>query len=375
MPTTTIAHDIPAVAKQFAMAGDLLGFQPCGHGLINDTYEVRYNQGGVAVRYVIQRINHHVFQRPELVMDNIVRVTTHIGKKLSATGGGDIARRVLTLVPARNGKLWYKDAAGNTWRVYVYIENAVAHDRVESPAVAEEAARAFGEFQQLLVDLKGPRLADTIPNFHHTRSRYNALMQAVEDDAAGRVKSVRAELDWVREREAVVDVLLNLQASGDLPERITHNDTKINNVMMDQATGEGICVMDLDTVMPGLVLYDFGDLVRATTISTAEDALELDQVRMRRSLFDALVRGYIKGTGGFLTDKEVEYLAFSGKLITLETGIRFLTDYLNGDQYFKTTRPLHNLDRFRVQAKMVESIESQETAMQGTVETYRAQLS
>lgn len=375
MPNSQKSSNIPDVARQFSMAGDFLGFQPCGNGLINDTYEVRFNQGGVPVRYVIQRINHHVFKQPELVMDNIIRVTGHIGKKLQESGEPEIARRVLTLVPCRNGRLWYKDADGNTWRGYVYVEGAEAHNHVESPALAEEAARAFGEFQSLLVDLDGPRLADTIPNFHHTRSRFNALLQAVNDDVAGRVKSVRAELDWVLEREAVVDVLLKLQSSGELPERITHNDTKINNVMMDRATGQGLCVMDLDTVMPGLVLYDFGDLVRATTISTAEDSLDLSAVRMRRSMFDALVRGYLKGAGSFLTDKEVEYLAFSGKLITLETGIRFLTDYLNNDVYFKTNRPSHNLDRFRVQSRMVESIESQETAMQGAVEAFRLAVS
>ncbi len=364
----TATYHLPTIAAQFALPGDLLDYAPCGQGLINDTFELRYSQGGVPVRYVMQRINHHVFQHPELVMDNIVRVTQHISAQLASRGEPEIARRVLTLVPTRSGKLWHKDPQGNTWRVYVYIERAIAHNHVESPALAEEAARAFGEFQRLLVDLKGPRLADTIPNFHHTRSRYQALMQAVDDDAAGRVRSVAAELDWVRERESVVDVLLNLQATGELPERITHNDTKINNVMIDEATGEAICVMDLDTVMPGLVLYDFGDLVRATTISTAEDSLELDQVRMRRFMFEALVRGYLRGAGSFLTAKEMEYLPFSGKLITLETGIRFLTDYLNGDHYFKTTRTAHNLDRFRVQARLVESIESQETALLGAVE-------
>ena len=367
-------HDIPSVARHFSMSGELTEFRPCGQGLINDTYEVRFNQGGVAVRYIIQRINHNVFQHPELVMDNIIRVTSHIAQRLKHTGEKDLGRRVLTLIPTRSGKRWYKDEAGNTWRGYIYVEGAEAHDRVESPALAEEAARAFGEFQSHLVDLKGPRLADTIPNFHHTRSRYNALLQAIDDNAAGRIKSVRTELDWIMEREPVVDILLNLQSAGELPERITHNDTKINNVMMDVNTGEGLCVMDLDTVMPGLVLYDFGDLVRTTTISTAEDSLELDAVQMRRSMFDALVRGYLRGADGFLTDTEVEYLAFSGKLITLETGIRFLTDYLNGDVYFKTTRPTHNLDRFRVQARMVESIEAQETALQGAVEEFRKSL-
>ena len=367
-------HDIPSVARHFSMPGELTEFRPCGQGLINDTYEVHFDQGGVAVRYIIQRINHNVFQHPELVMDNIIRVTSHIAQKLKNSGIKDLGRRVLTLIPTRSGRGWHKDETGNTWRGYIYVEGAEAHDRVESPALAEEAARAFGEFQSHLVDLKGPRLADTIPNFHHTRSRYNALLQAIDDNKAGRVKSVRTELDWIMEREPVVDVLLNLQSIGELPERITHNDTKINNVMMDVKTGEGLCVMDLDTVMPGLVLYDFGDLVRATTISTAEDSLDLDAVEMRRPMFDALVRGYLRGAGGFLTDTEAEYLAFSGKLITLETGIRFLTDYLNGDVYFKTTRPSHNLDRFRVQTRMVESIEAQETALQGAVEEFRKSL-
>lgn len=353
------------------MPGEFLGSNPCGQGLINDTFEVRFDQGGVPVRYVIQRINHHVFTQPELVMDNIMRVTRHIERKLRDAGEPDLARRVLTLVACRDGRLWQKDEFGNTWRGYIYVEGAEAHNHIDSPKLAEEAARAFGEFQSQLVDIKGPRLADTIPNFHHTRNRYNALMQALNDDVTGRAREILPELDWVMQRESVVDVLLNLQATGELPERITHNDTKINNVMMDVQTGHGLCVMDLDTVMPGLVLYDFGDLVRATTISTAEDSLELDKVRMRRSLFEGLVRGYLRGAGSFLSDKEVEYLAFSGKLITLETGIRFLTDHLNGDVYFKTQRPSHNLDRFRVQAKMVESIESQETAMQGTVEACR----
>jgi hypothetical protein len=364
MPLQTKSFNIPEVAAQFALAGELVQHEPCGNGLINDTYSVHFNQGGTPVRYVIQRINHHVFKHPELVMDNIIRVTQHITKKLQAAGAEEIVRKVLTLIPTRNGKLWYEDAAGNTWRCYIFIEGAEAHSHVDSPDLAEEAARAFGEFQSMVVDLEGPRLADTIPHFHHTRSRFDAFLAALQSDAAGRAQLIPTEIEWVLSREDTVDVLLDLQSRGELPERITHNDTKINNVMIDIATGQGICVMDLDTVMPGLVLYDFGDLVRATTISTAEDSLELENVTMRMPMFQALVRGYLSSARSFLTQREVDYLAFSGKLITLETAIRFLTDYLNGDTYFKTKRPDHNLDRFRVQARMVESIESQEPAMQ-----------
>jgi hypothetical protein len=364
-------HDIPRLAAEFRMPGDYVSHAPCGHGHINDTYEVRVNQAGTPVRYILQRINHAIFTRPDLVMDNIHRVTTHIVEKLQANKATEVYRRVLTLVPCRDGRLWHQDAGGNHWRAYLYVEGAEAHSHVNSTALAEEAAKSFGRFQHLLSDLPQPRLADTIPDFHHTRSRYDALMKAVEEDRAGRAAGIAADLDWCRAHEKHVDVLLNGLADGSLPERITHNDTKINNVMIDHHTGEGICVMDLDTVMPGLVLYDFGDLVRTTTISTAEDEQDTSLVQMRLPMFSALVRGYLSTARGFLTQAEIDQLAFSGKLITLETGLRFLTDYLNGDVYFKTRHPSHNLDRFRVQARLVESIERQESAMQDVV----AQLS
>ena len=359
--------DIAHLAAEFRMPGDYISHAPCGHGHINDTYEVRVNQAGTPVRYILQRINHTIFTRPEQVMENIHRVTTHITEKLHASQVKDIYRRVLTLVPCRDGRLWHQDAAGNHWRAYLYVEGAEAHSHVNSTALAEEAARSFGRFQHLLSDLPLPRLADTIPNFHHTRSRYDALMLAVAENRAGRRDALALEIDWCRERESMVDVLLNAHAAGLLPERITHNDTKINNVMIDHHTGEGICVMDLDTVMPGLVLYDFGDLVRTTTISTAEDEQDTSLVQMRLPMFEALVRGYLASASSFLTNTEIDYLAFSGKLITLETGLRFLTDYLNGDVYFKTRHPQQNLERFRVQAQLVESIERQQSSMEEVV--------
>ena len=359
--------DIAHLAAEFRMPGDYISHAPCGHGHINDTYEVRVNQAGTPVRYILQRINHTIFTRPEQVMENIHRVTTHITEKLHASQVKDIYRRVLTLVPCRDGRLWHQDAAGNHWRAYLYVEGAEAHSHVNSTALAEEAARSFGRFQHLLSDLPLPRLADTIPNFHHTRSRYDALMLAVAENRAGRRDALALEIDWCRERESMVDVLLNAHAAGLLPERITHNDTKINNVMIDHHTGEGICVMDLDTVMPGLVLYDFGDLVRTTTISTAEDEEDTSLVQMRLPMFEALVRGYLASASSFLTNTEIDYLAFSGKLITLETGLRFLTDYLNGDVYFKTRHPQQNLERFRVQAQLVESIERQQSSMEEVV--------
>lgn len=356
-------HDVTSVTSHFQMPGDYLGHRPCGNGHINDTFVVAFSQGGNRVRYIVQRINHLVFTKPAVVMDNIIRVTTHLANKLRQANEPELHRRVLTLIPCRNGNLWHCDDAGNHWRAYIYIEGAEAHDHVDSPALAREAARCFGGFQKALVDLPGPRLGDTIPNFHNARVRFDAFRQAVETDRAGRASSCEDAIAWVMEREEIVDVLLRLHQCGDLPERITHNDTKINNVMIDNVSGEGVCIMDLDTVMPGFALYDFGDLVRTTTISSAEDEQDLSRVQMRLPLYEALVSGYLQAAGDFLTDCEKEHLAFAGKLITFTIGMRFLTDHLNGDTYFKVHRDNHNLDRFRVQAKMVESIEAQEDAM------------
>ncbi|MGI8601574.1 MAG: phosphotransferase enzyme family protein [Verrucomicrobiales bacterium] len=368
------AQDVRAVARHFAMPGEFLSAQPCGNGHINDTFEVRFSQGGLPVRYIVQRINHHVFKRPDLVMDNIRRVTEHITRKLRSAGEPEPDRKVLSLISCRDGRLWHQDAAGNHWRGYVYIERARAHDHVDNPRLAEEAACAFGRFQHQLTDLPGGRLGDTIPDFHHTRRRFDTLMHAVSEDRCGRASEVETEIDFCREREWMVDVLLDLQAKSQLPERVTHNDTKINNVMIDTESGRGVCIMDLDTVMPGLVLYDFGDLVRTTTISTAEDEVHSENVHMRLPMFEALVKGYLEGAGSFLTETEIENLGFSGNLITLEVALRFLTDYLEGDHYFKIDRPDHNLDRFRVQAALVKSMEAQEAAMRAVVDRWRGAL-
>ena len=364
------SSDLRSLARHFAFPGDYVSHAPCGHGHINDTYEVRYNQAGTQVRYILQRINHEIFTRPAEVMSNIQRVTSHIAAQLEKQGEPEACRKVLTLVPCRDGRLWHKDSDGSHWRAYFYIEGAEAHDHVNSTALAEEAARAFGSFQKHVSGMGGERLADTIPDFHNTRSRFNAFAQAVEQNRAGRKNEVAKEIAWVMERESTADVLLDLQTAGQLPERITHNDTKINNVMIDHQTGEGLCVMDLDTVMPGLVLYDFGDLVRTTTISTAEDERDASRVMMRLPMFEALVRGYLSSAREFLTREEIAQLAFSGKLITFELATRFLADHLNGDIYFKTHRPGHNLDRFRVQAALIGDIDRQFSRMQEVVENY-----
>jgi Ser/Thr protein kinase RdoA (MazF antagonist) len=257
------------------------------------------------------------------------------------------------------------DAGGETWRAYRFIENARTYDAVTSAEQAFQAARAFGRFQQQLASLPPPRLHETIPDFHHTPKRFAALEQAIAADAKGRAALARAEIEFARSRQSIAGVLLG----AGLPERITHNDTKFNNVLLDDTTGEAVCIIDLDTVMPGLALYDFGDMVRTTTSPAAEDEQDLSKVTLKFPLFEALVRGYLESAGGFLTPAEKQHLAFSGKLITFETGIRFLADYLAGDTYFKVHREGHNLDRCRTQFKLVESIERQEEQMNRTVES------
>ena len=360
---TQLKHDVRGVAGQFQIHGEFVGAAPYGSGHINDTYCAVFNQGGTRIRYIFQRINHTIFKDPVALMENIRRVTAHLAAKME--GEPDASRRVLTLIPARDGRAFYADASGNHWRVYIFVESARGYDAVETPAQAKAAARAFGRFQKLLADLPAPRLNDTIPDFHHTPQRFAALERAIAADAVNRAQSARAEIEFALRHQSLCRVLVD----AGLPERVTHNDTKLNNVLLDDATGEGVCVIDLDTVMPGLALYDFGDMVRTTTSPAKEDERDLSKVMMQFPMFEALVRGYWSETGGFLTPAEKKCLPVSGQLITFEIGLRFLTDYLAGDTYFKVHREGHNLDRCRTQFKLAESIAQQFETMNRLVET------
>ncbi len=355
-------HDLPAITAQFCILGEFVSAAPYGTGHINDTYCVVFNQGGHAVRYIFQRLNGQVFKQPLAVIENIQRVTDHIRGKLA--GARDPSRSVLTLIPTWDHRFWHCDREGSFWRAYIFIENARTYDQVQSAQQAFAAAKAFGAFQQRLADLPPPRLHETIPAFHDTPARLAQLEQAVAADTANRVRLARAEIDFALRRRPLASSLL----AGNLPERIAHNDTKLNNVMLDDRTGDGVCVIDLDTVMPGRVAYDFGDMVRTTTSSTPEDETDLSKVEMRFDLFEALVRGYLGAAHGFLRREEKNCLALAGKVVTLEIGIRFLTDFLQGDSYFKIHRLGHNLDRARTQFKLVESIERQEDRMRRAVE-------
>jgi len=298
------------------------------------------------------------------VMSNILRVTRHQRQKLEALAVSEVSRRLLTVVPGQDGGPYHRTSNGLYWRTFVFVEGVRTFESVTSPPQAYEAGRAFGEFQTQLSDLPGERLSETIPYFHHSRRRFDAMMAAAQADICQRALHAAAEIEFARRREKVVDVILKALARHQIPERVTHNDTKFNNVMIDSASGKAMCVVDLDTVMPGCALYDFGDMVRTTTSPTMEDELDLSKVQMRMPLFRQLCRGYLEAAGSMLNRYERALIAFSGKLMTFTIGLRFLTDYLNGDTYFRVHRSNHNLDRARTQFRLVESIEKQEEAMQ-----------
>lgn len=359
---TSVKHDVRAIAREFQIYGEFSSAAPYGSGHINDTYCASFNEGGRNARFILQRINHNIFKNPVAVMDNVRRVTEHLGKKIS--GRRDATRRALKLISARDKNCFHRDGDGNYWRAYIFIEQSRTYDVVETPAQAFEAAKAFGGFQKMLADLPSPRLHDTIPDFHNTPKRFAALEKAIEADIANRAKLAGPEIEFALKHKSITATLLD----AGLPERVTHNDTKLNNVMFDEATGESICVIDLDTVMPGLALYDFGDMVRTATSPAKEDERDLSKVSMQFPMFEALARGYLESASDFLTAGEKKFLAFSGKLITFEIGLRFLADFLMGDTYFKVHRENHNLDRCRTQFKLVEAIEQQEEQMNKLVE-------
>ncbi len=355
-------NNIEEIANEFAIAGEFLEGTEVDSGHINATYIGTFRkQDGSISRYIFQRINGEVFKDPLAVMRNVELVTRHINWKVMRVKR-DIGGQTLNLYPARGGRFYATGHGGGIWRCYNFIEGCRTYDIVENTRQAYQAAHAFGSFQDLVCDIPVDDIKETIPDFHNTRARYDRLMQIVAADPKGRLASVQAEVAFIKAREGIVSRLIDLHDAGDLPERITHNDTKINNVMMDIESDEAVCVIDLDTVMPGLSLYDFGDLVRTAVSPAAEDEPDLSKVEMRMPMFEALAEGYMDACD-CLCDKEIENLAFSGQLISLEIGMRFLTDYLEGDIYFKTHHESHNLDRARTQLRLVELLEGEETKM------------
>ena len=321
-----------------------------GNGHINDTYIVHAQPD-----YILQRINKKVFTDPPAVMENIKGVTEFLRKKIEAEGG-DPERETLNLIPTTDGQSYYHHTDGEYYRVYTFVEGAVSYDIVENPSQLYHAARAFGRFQNMLADYPAEKLHETIKDFHNTKVRYEQFREALEKNASGRADTCRPEIDFVLAREGDAGVIVDALADGSIPLRVTHNDTKLNNVLLDEKTGEGVCVIDLDTVMPGSLLYDYGDALRFGGSSGAEDEQDLSKIWFDTEKFTAFTKGFIEELPS-ITEKELRLLPFSVKLMTLACGSRFLADYIHGGVYFKSHYPEHNLIRARTQFKLVKEIE------------------
>jgi Ser/Thr protein kinase RdoA (MazF antagonist) len=363
------APDPLAAARDFDLAGEPVQAAPLGNGHIHETFLVTCGTGRTINRYVLQRLNRTVFPDLDLVMANVARVLGHLHATL---GPERAAREALTLVPSRDGQPNARDPAGESWRAYRFVAGASSHDVARTPRDAEEAARAFATFQRLLADLPTPPLAETIPGFHDTPARLAALQHAIEADCAGRAAAARVEIEFALENAGLADALAALQRRGLLVERVVHNDTKLNNVLLDDVTGRAVCVIDLDTVMPGLALHDFGDLVRSAAGAATEDEPEYRRHVVVPERFAAIARGFIGGLGGQLSALERSNLALAARVMTFECGIRFLADHLDGDRYFRARRPGHNLDRCRTQFALLRSLAAREDELQDLVESIAA---
>ena len=354
----------------FNFTGRLKDRRPFGSGHINDTYLLTFEIGDMGdMSAILQRMNREIFTQPVELMENIVGVTSYLREKI-IENGGDPERETLNIIPAKDGKAYYVDSKGEYWRSYKFITDAKCYDQVEKPEDFYESAVAFGNFQRLLADYPADTLHETIKGFHDTRARFEVFKQAVAQDVCGRAASVDREIEFVLAHEEIARVLGEFQEKGLVPLRVTHNDTKLNNIMIDNTTRKGICVIDLDTVMPGLAVNDFGDSIRFGTSTGAEDEKDLSKVSCSMELFEIYVKGFLQGCAGSLTPTEVELLPMGAKVMTYECGMRFLTDYLQGDHYFKIHREEHNLDRARTQFKLVEDMEAKWDTMKEIVYRY-----
>lgn len=351
-----------AAARQFRTDGAPVSCERFGNGHINETYRLVTDRNAP---YILQKINRHVFRDVQVLMRNIAAVTSHLATKEPDP------RRVLTLVPTVTGGDCWTDDAGEVWRVYRFVERSVCLERAEHPAAFEESGVAFGRFQRMLSDFPAETLAETIPRFHDTPNRFRQLHSAIDADASGRVREARAEIDAALAYEDGAGFMTDLLRRGELPLRVTHNDTKLNNVLFDAETRAQLCVIDLDTVMPGLAANDFGDAIRFGASTAAEDERNLDRVRLSLPHYGAFARGFLGACGESLTPLELETLPYGAKLMTLENGIRFLADYLSGDVYYHTTREGQNLDRCRTQLRLLREFESHWAEMMRAVERYR----
>ena len=357
------------IVKSFIVNGELVSSRSYGGGHINGTELVKTREGDTEHLYVLQKINKTVFKRPDLLMDNYVAVTEFIRKKI-ASEGGDPMRECVNIIRTRDGKSYYIDDGGEYWRMLSYVEDSISYDMAETPEQFYESAVAFGNFQYMLRDYPADTLYEIIPNFHNTPERYRQLMEAAERDVCGRYAEVKSDVDFARAREGFTEIFERAHGEGKLPLKVTHNDTKLNNVLFDKRTGRSLCVVDLDTIMPGYAINDFGDSIRFGATTAVEDESDLSKVNFDIGLFEIYVKGFLEGARGGLTDAELDLLPESAVMMTLECGMRFLADYLSGDTYFKTSREGQNLDRARNQFKLVSDMEKALEDMRKIVKKY-----
>ena len=356
---------------QFRYEGVLIDERPYGSGHINDTYLLTFEIAEMGtIKVILQRMNKNIFTKPIELMENILNVTSYLRKKI-IENGGDPDRETLNVIRTVDNMPYFVDSEGEYWRSYKFITDATSYDQVESPEDFYQSAVAFGNFQRLLAEYPAETLHETIEGFHDTKARFQVFKKAVEDDVCGRAASVQKEIQFVLEHEHLANVFADLLEKKEIPLRVTHNDTKLNNIMIDNKTRKGIRVIDLDTVMPGLAMNDFGDSIRFGASTATEDEQDLSKVSCDMELFDLYAKGFIEGCGGKLTEKEIDLMPTGAMVMTFECGMRFLTDYLQGDTYFKIHRENHNLDRCRTQFKLVKDMEAKWDTMREIIDKYK----
>ncbi len=363
-----IYNDLKHILKQFLFVGKYANAEELTSGNINATYRLEYaREDGTVGQYVLQRINTAAFKNPAELMSNIQLVTDHITASMTRQKL-NCDRRILEFIPTKQGGYLHRDENGGCWRAYKFIDGVTAYNSIRDPMHFYEAGRGFGEFQKFLFDFPADKLAATIPDFHHTTKRFYAFVAAVAEDRAGRAASIEREIDFFFDRRKLMNRIIALTEAGVLPERVTHNDTKLNNVLIDNETGKALCVIDLDTVMPGSILYDYGDAIRYGACTAAEDEPDLSKIGVDMNLFRLFTDGFVSEIANTITVDEIRNLPLGVLVITCELAMRFLTDYLNGDEYFKVQHPEHNLVRAHAQMKLLEEFERHYDEMQAYVD-------
>lgn len=356
-------------ANAFAIKGKITSCESYGSGHINHTFLLTSEEDGQEFSYILQQMNQDVFKNIEGLMKNVEGVTSFLRRRIIESHG-DPDRETLNLIPTKTGQSYYQDTQGHFWRVYLFIPRATCYNLVEKPEDFYQSGKAFGRFQCLLADFPANELTETIPDFHNTPVRFSAFLKAVKKDVMGRAAQVQKEIRFIKEREKEMGLALSLQSQGRLPLRVSHNDTKLNNIMIDDATGQALCIIDLDTIMPGFSIFDFGDSIRFGANTAEEDEPDLSKVSLSLPLFEVYTKGFLEGCQGRLTKTEMEMLPYGAKMMTLECGMRFLTDYLEGDVYFHVSREAHNLDRCRTQLALVHDMEKKWADMEEIVKKY-----